>query len=165
MLAYDRVLVDNLTLGVRLGFAFNGAGDGGASFLPFHAEGRFGYWPGKTPFVGSGVRPFFMLSGGVAQIDTKVSVEVLEDGKVCGAPKPGDSKSKCTIKSSDGTIEPRVQTLDVYKQAGLGFGSFTFGVQFAPTAAVALFLAVRGNITFPVVTGVFSPEGGLSLGF
>jgi hypothetical protein len=165
MLGYDRVLGDNFTLGARLGFAFNGASDGGASFLPVHAEGRFGFWPGKTPFVGSGVRPFFMLSGGAAQVDTKVDVQVLEDGAACGASKPGSSKSPCLTPSKDGVLEPRVQTLTVYKQAGLGFASLSFGVQFAPTAAVALFLAVRGNVTFPVVTGVLSPEGGLSLGF
>ena len=165
MLGYDRVLVDNLTVGARLGFAFNGATDGGASFIPVHAEARFGYWPGKNPFVGSGVRPYLMVSGGFAQIDTRVDVEVLEDGAACGAANPADLKSPCTRPSADGVVEKRVQTLAAYKQAGLGFGSLSFGVQFAPTARVALFLAVRGSITFPVVTGVFSPEAGLALGF
>ncbi|MFT3776094.1 MAG: hypothetical protein QM820_62925 [Minicystis sp.] len=165
LLAYDRLLIDNLTLGARIGFAFNGASGGNASFLPVHAEARLGFFPGKTPFVGSGVRPYLMISGGFAQIDTKVNVQVLEDGRACGAESPSDSSSMCTRPSKDGVIEQRVQTLTVYKQAGLGFGSLTFGVQFAPTAAVALYLAVRGNITFPVVTGVLSPEGGLSLGF
>lgn len=165
MLGYDRVLVENLTVGARLGFAFNGATDGGASFIPVHAEARFGYWPGKNPFAGSGVRPYLMVSGGFAQVDTKVNVEVLEDGNKCGAQNPSDGKSPCTVPSSDGVIEKRIQTLAAYRQAGLGFAALSFGVQFAPTARVALFLAVRGNITFPVVTGVFSPEGGISLGF
>ncbi len=164
MLGYDRVIIDNLTLGARVGFAFNG-GAGDAKFLPVHVEGRIGYWPGKRPFAGSIVRPYLMLSGGLAQVDTKVNVEVLEDGVACGATNPKNSTSPCTTKSPDGNVEKRIQTLTVYKQAGLGFGALSFGVQFAPTASVALYLAVRGNITFPVVTGVFSPEGGLSLGF
>ena len=166
LLAYDRLVTDNITLGARLGFAFNGASGGRGTFVPFHAEGRFGFFPGKTPFVGSVVRPYLMVSGGFAQIDTKVQVQVLEDGVACGATNPSSSKSPCTKPSAtDGSIEPRVQTLNVYKQAGLGFGALSFGVQFVPTSAVALYLAVRGNITFPVVTGVISPEAGLSLGF
>lgn len=165
MLGYDRVLVDNLTLGARVGFAFNGASDGGASFLPVHLEGRLGLWPGHAPFARSGVRPFFMLSGGLAQIDTKVKVQLLEDGRACGAPHPADTTTLCTRMSADGVIEPRQQTVSVYKQAGLGFASLMFGLQFAPTARVALHLGVRGSVTFPVVTGVFSPEGGLSIGF
>ena len=164
MLGYDRVIIDNLTLGARVGFAFNG-GAGDAKFLPVHVEGRIGYWPGKRPFAGSIVRPYLMLSGGLAQIDTKVNVEVLEDGNACGADNPKNSTSPCTRKSPDGVLEKRVQTLSVYKQAGLGFGALSFGIHFAPTPAVALYLAVRANITFPVVTGVFSPEGGLALGF
>jgi len=165
MVGYDRVLADNISIGARVGFAFNGASGGSSSFLPVHVEARLGFWPGKTPFVGNVVRPYFTLSGGLAQIDTKVKVQVLEDGAVCGAKSAGNTNSPCTIPSSDDHLEDRVQTLTVYRQAGLGFGSVGFGVQFAPTAAVALYLAVRGSVTFPVVTGVISPEGGLSLGF
>ena len=111
------------------------------------------------------MRPFFFVSGGVAQVDTKVSVQVLEDGHACGAPNPADTSSPCTSPSNDGVIEKRQQTLTVYKQNGLGFASLAFGVQFAPTAKVALHLAARGTVTFPVVTAVISPEGGLSVGF
>src|SRR5262249_37870235 len=50
MLGYDRLIIDNLTLGLRAGFAFNGASGGGASFLPLHLEARLGIWPGHTPF-------------------------------------------------------------------------------------------------------------------
>ena len=165
MLGYDRVLVDNLTLGARVGFAFNGGNADGASFVPAHLEGRLGLWTGHAPFARSGVRPFFMLSGGLAQIDTKIKVQILEDGRACGAPIPGDTTSMCTRMSTDGVVEPRQQTVTVYRQAGLGFASLMFGVQLAPTARVALHLGVRGSVTFPVVTGVFSPEGGLSIGF
>lgn len=162
MLAYDRVIIDNLTLGARFGFAFNGSGsDGGASFNPLHAEARVGYWPGTGQWSIAGVRPYLMISGGLAQVDTKVTVNIAEDSAACGKVTDG----RCTKASSDGVFEPATQSVTTYKQAGLGFAALSFGVHFAPTPMVALYLAVRGNITFPVVTGVLSPEGGLALGF
>ena len=165
MLGYDRVIHPNLTLGLRAGFAFNGASGPGVSFLPVHAEARFGVWPGHDPFAGAGVRPFILVSGGVAQVDAKVDVQVLENGQVCQAQNPSSVSSPCTKPSSDGTIEQRQQTLTVFRQNGLGFSSLSFGVQFAPSAKVALHLAARATVTFPVVTAVISPEGGLSVGF
>lgn len=165
MLGYDRLVHPNVTLGLRAGFAFNGATDGGASFFPVHAEGRLGFWPGHEPFVGTGVRPFLVLSGGAAQVDAKVSVQVLENGVTCGAQSPSNTVSPCTRPSSDGTVEPRQQALAVYKQSGLGFASLAFGVQFAPSVRVAIHLAARASVTFPVIAAVISPEGGLSVGF
>ena len=147
MLGYDRLVHPNITLGVRLGFAFNGASGDGVSFLPLHAEGRVGFWPGHDPFVGRGVRPMIIVSGGVAQVDAKVNVQVLED------------------PSASGTGEPPSQTLAAYRQNGLGFAAATFGVQFAPSTRVALHLAARASVTFPSITAVISPEAGVSVGF
>ncbi len=164
-LGYDRLLGERITVGARLGFAFNGASDGGASFLPVHAEARLGVWPGAAPFVGSGVRPFLFLAVGVAQIDSRVDVEILEDGKVCEAKKPSDTNSNCTRPSRDGFLEPRKQTVSAYKQAGLGFAAGGVGVQIAPSPGIAFHLAVRGGITFPSVVPVITPEAGFALGF
>ena len=163
-LGYDRLLGERITVGARLGFAFNGAG-GGASFFPVHLEARLGVWPGTAPFVGSGVRPFFFLAAGVAQIDSRVDVEVLEDGKACEAKKPIDTSSECTKPSRDGFLEPRKQTVSAYKQAGLGFAAGGVGVQIAPSPGIAFHLAVRGGITFPSVVPVITPEAGFALGF
>jgi hypothetical protein len=165
MLGYDRLVHPNVTVGLRVGFAFNGASGDGVSFLPFHGEARVGFWPGRDPFVGKGVRPFIVVSGGVAQVDAKVKVHVLEDGTVCGAQSPADTTSPCTMKSSDGTLEQREQTLTVFRQNGLGFAAATFGVQFAPSTRVALNLGARFSATFPSVAAVLSPEAGLSVGF
>ena len=164
-LGYDRVVGERVTLGARLGFAFNGASDGGASFLPVHLEARVGVWPGASPFVGAGVRPFFFLAFGLAQIDAKVDVAILEDGVTCGAKKPSDSSSDCTKPSHDGFLEPRKQTISAYKQAGLGFAAGGLGVQLAPSPGIAFHLAVRGGITFPSVVPVITPEAGFALGF
>ncbi len=166
MLGYERLVHPNVTVGVRAGFAFDGAPSGvGASFLPVHLEGRLGLWPGHDPFAGAGVHPYFMLSGGMAQVDARFSAQVLEDGVACGAATPSNTQSPCTKASSDGTVEQRQQTLTVYKQNGLGFTSLAFGVRFAPSIRVALHLAVRAGVTFPVLAAVLSPEAGLSVGF
>jgi hypothetical protein len=165
MLGYDRLVHANVTLGLRFGFAFNGASGGGSSFLPVHGEARVGFWPGHDPFAGTGVRPFIFVSGGVAQVDAKVKVQVLEDGAACGAQNPSNTSSPCTQPSSDGTTEPRQQTLTVYRQNGLGFAAATFGVQFAPSTRVAINLGVRFSATFPSVAAVLSPEAGLAVGF
>jgi len=163
-IGYDRLLGERITLGARLGFAFNGAG-GDAKFLPLHAEARIGVWPGTDPFVGAGVRPFFFLAAGVAQVDSRVDVEVLEDGTACAAKTPSDTGSECTKPSKDGVLEPRKQTVSAYKQAGLAFAAAGAGVQIAPTPGVAFHLALRAGITFPSVVPVITPEAGFALGF
>jgi hypothetical protein len=128
-------------------------------------EGRVGVWLGHQPFVGTGVRPYFMFSGGVAQVDTKVVVQVLENGVTCGAAHPTDPNSPCTIPNSQGYPEARLQNLTAYRQNGLGFGAVAFGVQFAPSTRVTLHLALRTSVTFPAIAAVVSPEGGMAVGF
>lgn len=80
MLGYDRSLFENFSLGVRLGYAFGGGPKvpNGSAFLPVHAAGRVGYWFGSEPFGRTGFRPFVFLTGGMAQIDTRVLVTVYE---------------------------------------------------------------------------------------
>lgn len=163
---YERVLFDNFTAGVRLGFAFNGASGEGVSFLPVHVEGRVGYSFGSGAFEGKGLRPFAFLSGGLSQVDAKVNVEVLEDGDVCGAAAPLDNASPCTEpNASDGRLEPRTQRLAAYKQAGNGFVTAGFGLAYNPIRNVGFHVALRGGVTFPVVVGVVAPEAGVTLGF
>jgi hypothetical protein len=163
MLGYDRAIYPNFSLGARIGFAWNGASAPGAAFLPLYAEARFGIWPGQHPFAGTGVRPFFMLSGGVSQVDAKVKVQVLEDGNKCGAANPSNTYSPCTRPS--GMPEARQQTLTVYRQDGLGFAALAFGLQFMPSTRVGMHLAARGGVSFPSVAAIFAPELGLDVGF
>lgn len=159
---YERRLFDNFTVGLRLGFAFNGASGDGVQFLPVHVEGRVGYSLGKAAFAGPGLRPFGFVSAGLAQLDSSVNVEVLEDGAACGA-KTADGP--CTKASSDGKIEPRQQHLAAYKQAGNGFASLGIGLVYSPIRNVGLTLAVRGGLTFPVIVGFLAPEAGVTFGF
>jgi hypothetical protein len=164
-LQYERVLFNNLTAGLRVGFAFNGASGQNVDFFPVHLEGRVGYSFGQDAFDGKGLRPFAFLSGGYAQVDAKVNVEVLEDGDVCGAAAPLDNGSPCTEPSLDGRIEPRTQRLASYMQAGRGFATAGFGLAYNPIRNVGIHIAVRGGVTLPVVIGVIAPEAGITVGF
>ena len=119
------------------------------------------------------MRPWFAISGGLAQIDSSLDVQVIEDGKPtgeggCGAADPGDAKSACEEgynKAGGESGRERLQTLSAAKQAGLGFAGGTVGVSFMPAELFAINTAVRFNVTFPVVVPVLSPELGVSLGF
>ncbi|WP_438000148.1 hypothetical protein WMF26_09995 [Sorangium sp. So ce185] len=163
-LAYDRLVLDNLTVGGRVGFAAGGTTGGGASFLPLHLEARAQYFLMARPFEQLGARPFVLAAAGVAQVDAEVDVEVLEDAAACGA-DPDDITSPCTRPGRSGRVEERQQTLAATRQAGQGFASLGAGVAYAPLEAVSLNLALRASLTFPAVTAVLSPEVGLSLGF
>ncbi len=162
ILGFERLVLDNVGVGARVGFAFGGASDGGASFLPLHVEARASYWIGKGPFERPGVRPVVFVNGGLAQVDTKVDVQVVEDPTACGTP---DANDVCSRSSGDGVREKRIQQLTAYKQAGQGFAGLGVGVAYAPLVGLQLSLAVRGSVTFPVVSGVLSPEVGVALGF
>jgi hypothetical protein len=162
---YERVIFGNFTVGARVGFAFNGASGDKVQFLPIHLEARLGYSLGKSAFEGPGLRPFGFVSAGLSQVDSKVGVEVLEDGVACGAAKPNDSSSQCTKPSQDGRVETRTQKLDAYKQAGNGFATVGIGLAYTPIKNVGVHLAVRGGLTFPVVVGLIAPEAGVTFGF
>lgn len=165
LLSYDRVLYKGLSLGARIGWAFNGTNEDFASFIPVHAEGRLTYTIGANPFAGQVVRPWVFIAGGLAQVDTAVEVDVLEDGEACGADNPGDTSSDCTIETSDDVLEPRIQTLRAIKQGGLGFAGLGIGVSFVPVDLFEINLGVKFSVTFPYVVPVFSPEVGIGVGF
>ncbi len=165
MLGYDRVIVEGLTLGARVGYAFNGTNEEFASFIPVHAEGRVAYTFGSSPWSGQVVRPWIFVSGGLAQVDTAVEVDVLEDGTACGAADPKDNGSDCTIPSESGDPEPRIQTVRAIKQAGLGFAGGGGGISFVPVPLFEINVGLKVSATFPVVVAVFSPELGIGFGF
>jgi len=165
MLGYDRVLIKGLSIGARVGWAFNGTNEDFASFIPVHAEGKIAYTFGKDPFAGQVARPWIFISGGLAQVDTIVNVDVLEDGEACGAAEPADVSSPCANETSDGATQERIQTLRAIKQGGLGFAGGGAGVSFVPVDLFEINLGVKFSVTFPFVVPVFSPEVGVGVGF
>lgn len=165
---YDRLILDNFMAGARIGFAFRTASADAASFLPVHVEGRGSFFIGRKPFEHLGARPFVFVSGGLAQIDSGVAVEVLEDGTACGAADPSNFDSPCTTTTDADYGKPeakRVQQLTAIKQAGQGFVSLGGGLQYAPIERVSLNVGLRMSLTLPVVTFVLTPEVGATVAF
>lgn len=165
VVGYERVLGDNFTLGLRLGYVFRPVVSGSdEGFVPFHGEGRVAYWFGESPFADV-VRPNLFIAAGFGPVITPAELTVVEDGTACGAVDPisGDC-AVATDPARDGP-EPRVQRLQANKTAGQGFGSLGFGLSFSPTPVLMIDFGVRVSATFPVFTPVLSPEAGLSFGF
>lgn len=146
LVGYDHLVLPNLTVGGRVGYAFNGSP---TDFLPFHADARVAFYLGKDPFARAGVRPFVFAVGGIMQVDTKVPVEVWEEGGTAGCIKPGG----CKID------------LDAWRRAGNAFAGLGIGAQYAVTEAQALVLSVRGAYLFPASAAVITPEIGFTTGF
>lgn len=83
LLGYERLFGENITLGVKLGFAFGGRptakiGDT-SSFLPVHAELRASYWFGSAPLASEGFRGYAGLAAGLSEVDGHVTVEYFVD--------------------------------------------------------------------------------------
>jgi hypothetical protein len=143
-------LAQNISAGVRLGYAVLGQGprpDGGHNFLAFSAEVQGAYWFSDHAFSTKSVGPFIELSGGLAEIDGHSKVTVHEDTT---APK--------TVSQLD---NPPQQSLDAYQKAGAGFAGAGAGVfipfgqraglladlrvlQLFPSSGTALSLGVSG---------------------
>lgn len=172
MLSYERVISSILTLEGRLGFAFNGgpestgpAGDG-SSFLPVHAEARAKIFFSKVFREDGrnikGLGAFFVLGGGVAQIDPRVTVPVGE----C-VPPPfrttiSEAENDC-IESDSQAIATK--ELTVYKRLGQSFVTAGPGLRYGITRNIAANLQVMGLFLLPSTGIAITPSLGVAAGF
>lgn len=125
LVGYDRVLMERLTLGARVGFIFGLAPslrDVTRSF-PWHFELRSAFYFGSAPFERKSFRPYVTLGVGVGEVDGHVTVEYYEN----------------SIDYQRG----RIDRLDVWRRAGIGFGAGGLGVQY-PIGPMAINAEVRG---------------------
>src|SRR6185503_6055214 len=97
---------DNVTIGARLGYVHGAAA--GRTLAVFHGEGRVAFWFGKEPFSRRRVRPFLVVAGGLAEVDNKFSVPIIESNLAKG-------------------VYP-TQTLTVWRQSGSAFAGGGFGL-------------------------------------
>jgi len=77
---YERVMLDNVTLGARLGAVIQGKAQRlttDRSFLVLHGEARGSYWIGDKPFTHKGFRPYLFLAAGVGEADGKITVDYM----------------------------------------------------------------------------------------
>ena len=142
LLGFDRLLSSNVSLGVRLGYAFGGspAPRTGSKFFPFHAELRANYWFGTDPFESSGVRPYVSLSGGLAEVDGHVVVEYYPVGN------------------------PNKGTLDAWRKTGKGFAGLGFGMMI-PIGGSGIIPEVRAMQLFGSPGTAFDLALGYAYGF
>ena len=144
--SYERLLTGNIGLEARVGFAFNGGPKApkGAAFLPLHLEGRGKYWFVKNGFSKRGIRPYVFLGGGLAQVDTRLTVTVYELNHI--DPKTGKLG------------QPKV---DAYQKLGQSFIGFGGGAMYAFTPKHGLVL----NLNFMYMLGSSGPVLEPSLGY
>jgi len=178
LFSYDRFLSDSISLGVRFGFAFSGAPSG---FFPLHFEGRGTYYFGDLVRGRSRFVPYLAVGAGVAQVDTRVAVEMVDCrpdppaamGAVAGPPTYDQCKAAPEV--NQGLIDPttgkaRLRTLDAYKSLGKVFGTLAPGLMVQLTKQVSgvvnlgvLLMTEESRSTSLLID--FQPSAGLVLGF
>ncbi len=140
LIGFDRLLNSNLSLGVRLGYAFGGRPPGEDKFLPLHAEIRASYWFGAAPFERSGLRPYVSLSGGLAEVDGSVAVEYYD---------PSGKKG----------------TLDAWRKTGKGFAGLGLGLMVPFAGDNGIVPELRALQMFGASGTVFDVSIGYARGF
>ena len=144
-IGYDRVFIDRLTIGGRLGFAFGGIPTvvGGGTFNPVHAELRSAFFFGKTPFERKGFRPYTSLGVGVGEIDGKVSVDF--------------------FVNEAGYDDGERGQLDAWRQTGIAFGALGLGVGY-PIGPLMPTLELRGIMMFGEPAFAMALAGNIAYG-
>jgi hypothetical protein len=127
LVGYERLFGENLTAGLKLGFAFGGSPKAttgsGTAFLPIHAELRGSYWFGSAPFSKDGFRPYAGLAAGVGEVDGHVSVEYYQDAAGYSAGAKGK--------------------LDAWRKTGTSFIGAHVGAAYGFSKEQQLFLELR----------------------
>ncbi len=147
-LGADLKLADQVSIGLRLGYAFGGspAVPGGKPFLPLHAEARAAYWLSSA--YATHVAPYLFAAFGVAQVDAKNTVTVVED---LSGPPPNQ-------------LNPDSQDLDAYKKMGLFFAGAGGGAYFPFGSTHGLTTELRFLFLFPETGFVLGGALGYALG-
>jgi hypothetical protein len=152
VVAYDRLVFYDTTLGLRVGWAIAGEGPTpreGTSFVPFSMAARLTHWFGDDPFARPRLRPFAYVTGGYAMVDVTTTGQVREDPTA--SPYQGGNDLE--------------QTVEIHKRAGDAFIGLGAGLAMAitPAATVTADLAIQE--AFPYGALVLAPTLGASIGF
>jgi hypothetical protein len=151
VVSYERLVLYDTSVGVRVGFAF---GEGptpraGTEFVPLSVAARVTHWFGDDPFARSGLRPFAFVTGGYAMVDVATSVHVRED-------------PTARVYQTENDLE---QTVDLWKRSGDAFVGGGGGLAFAWSAGRAAVVEVAALEAFPFAAFVIAPSVGVMIGF
>lgn len=151
LLGVDFLPLEQLALGVRVGYAFGGSPrtDGGHRFQSLHLEARVAYWLGQA-YPTRGIAPFAFVGAGAGEVDAHYSVDVRENRAVPPPPEQLDN--------------PDSQTLDAYKRLGTGFASAGVGAFYGFGASGGVMLSGRGMLLFPSSGTAVELELGYAVG-
>lgn len=152
LIGYDRVFFPNITLGARLGYAIGGgpAEPGGASFVPFHAELRGAYW--FAPLEVGKLRPYATIGGGLAQIDSSVTTELVD-------------RSPQGQIALDDDNQPRASRVTVWKKTGTTFAALGGGAMYPLNEKSGITAELKGVLLFPSSGMSVSLQAGYAHGF
>lgn len=127
LVGYERRVWPNVHAGVLLGYAIGGGPSepGGAAFLPIHAEahGRYTFQMPNLP-----ITPFVMLGGGLAQIDSSVTTEIVD-------------------RSAGGDVV--VSRVTVWQKTGTSFATLGAGARYAFSERENVSAELKGILLFP----------------
>jgi hypothetical protein len=145
LIGYDRVVLSNLEIGARVGYAIVGGGPqrpGGASFMPVHLEARVAYWFGKNVLAHKGLRFYLFASGGMTEVDATQSIDV-----------------------SPATASRTNVSVDAWTKTGLGFVSAGPGLMYAVTPSGGVFVEAKPIFLFPTSGTAIGAQLGYAIGF
>jgi hypothetical protein len=145
LFGYDRVFIDRLTIGGRVGYAFGGTPTvvGGGTFNPIHAELRSAFFFGDKPFERMSFRPYASLGVGIGEVDGKVSVDFFID--------------------EEGYQQGERGQLDAWRQTGIAFGALGLGVGY-PVGPLMPTLELRGLMMFGEPAFAMALAGNIAYG-
>jgi len=143
MAGIEFLIGDNVTLGTRLGYVIGTAA--GRTLSVFHGEARVAFWFGREPFSRRTLRPFLVVAGGLAEIDDKFAVPIIESDLTKGL--------------------PATQTLTVWRVSGAAFAGGGFGVML-PTGGAGQGVTAEMKLValFPDSGVAMAPSIGYALG-
>jgi hypothetical protein len=151
LLGFERLIHYSTSLGLRLGYAFAGAGptaQGGSPFVPYSAELRASHFFGEDPFTSEKLLPYVLLSGGYGMFDVHTEVRVRED--VTGRAFQGGNALE--------------QTLDVWKRSGDAYAALGSGLFLRLSPKLGVSAELRLVETFPFAATLLLASLGVRAG-
>ena len=133
LMSFDRSMAPHWLAGLRAGFALGGSE---REFLPIHVELR-----GRYLFGGRLLRPFASLSAGIAQVDTRLPLNIRENAD-----------------------DPEPTPIEAHAAFGRFFGSGGTGVLLAPSEGVRFELSLSAAALFPSFGIALEASAGVAMG-
>jgi hypothetical protein len=151
LVGYERAIGANVLVGAKFGATYTPSPVAKAtSFL--HAELRGSYWFGKQPFKLKGLKTFAVLSVGMAELQTQISVPLAES-----------AEHSTEAEQKQGYFP--TQTLKAWRRSGGAFVGPGFGVLIPTGKKAGVVAEVRLLALFPNFGLTVSPGVGYMVGF